>query len=632
MCLIIPVISGCIDASADKMQDVIYYKKDINGGLDSNTVAVSPNDTTPNYLENKITPGSNITVTTINEGGNEQLQISASASATDTNCSNNPICVISGIINTALDATFGNATFNGTISANDFNQGILDHNNSFSCSAGEAIQTIGNTTVCIAVGGGGSGTNYTSGTPDTIQVDDDTNEISQNFEGNFMYWLNQMRPIDYDINVENKPYIPTENDIDNNATEIAIQYDTNAETACNDGEILLGDGSCTIYSPGGTGRTYTSGTPESIEVNNDTNQILVDFDGNFNELLASNLPLDYTANVTGKPYIPTESDIDNNSTQITNQIIDSLLPLPDVNISNSDRYKQDASCDKNSTCTFEGAIDTNQTIDINGEVYLDKNAHISENIGVGFEGTSQKTLLWTDGTNFHLDINKGNLLINMATGQGIGFPNEGTQIGQPGAGIGSIYTAARYVLRLGCDAFAFAVDGFGDTGVQFNCTSYGINYRMFGTEVAHFGMFGVRQGIFWLLPRATNPTPDTNQANGSMFTKQNSDGEFLYQDTYNGYVQAGTHQSNDAPDFNLLGGSIRQSVSVTNDVNANRFNGTPLGVFAGNGVSCTSQCNNADGFPTGYDYSCLAGLITTTGSNAGCASSIGARSCICESV
>ena len=38
---------------------------------------VSSNDTTSNYLENKVSAGSNITVTTINEGGNEQLQISA---------------------------------------------------------------------------------------------------------------------------------------------------------------------------------------------------------------------------------------------------------------------------------------------------------------------------------------------------------------------------------------------------------------------------------------------------------------------------------------------------------------------------------------------------------------------------
>ena len=43
---------------------------------------VSTNDTTPNFLENKIVAGSNITVAVLNDGGNETVQITATVPAT----------------------------------------------------------------------------------------------------------------------------------------------------------------------------------------------------------------------------------------------------------------------------------------------------------------------------------------------------------------------------------------------------------------------------------------------------------------------------------------------------------------------------------------------------------------------
>jgi hypothetical protein len=47
-------------------------------GFSDKKVKVSANDTTENYLENKVIAGTNVEVTVINEGGNEQLQITAS--------------------------------------------------------------------------------------------------------------------------------------------------------------------------------------------------------------------------------------------------------------------------------------------------------------------------------------------------------------------------------------------------------------------------------------------------------------------------------------------------------------------------------------------------------------------------
>jgi len=49
-------------------------------GADTKKVMVSSTDTTENYLESKLSAGSNITITKLNPGGNEQLQIASTAS------------------------------------------------------------------------------------------------------------------------------------------------------------------------------------------------------------------------------------------------------------------------------------------------------------------------------------------------------------------------------------------------------------------------------------------------------------------------------------------------------------------------------------------------------------------------
>lgn len=51
-------------------------------GADTKKVMVSSADTTENYLENKLSAGSNITITKLNAGGDEQLQIASTASGT----------------------------------------------------------------------------------------------------------------------------------------------------------------------------------------------------------------------------------------------------------------------------------------------------------------------------------------------------------------------------------------------------------------------------------------------------------------------------------------------------------------------------------------------------------------------
>jgi len=55
-----------------------YVPSGVGPASDTKKVKVSANDTTENYLENKVIAGNNVTITTINEGANEQVQISAS--------------------------------------------------------------------------------------------------------------------------------------------------------------------------------------------------------------------------------------------------------------------------------------------------------------------------------------------------------------------------------------------------------------------------------------------------------------------------------------------------------------------------------------------------------------------------
>ncbi len=49
------------------------------GGIDSNELKVSSNDTTPAFLENKLVAGANITLNVLNDGANEQIQIVGAA-------------------------------------------------------------------------------------------------------------------------------------------------------------------------------------------------------------------------------------------------------------------------------------------------------------------------------------------------------------------------------------------------------------------------------------------------------------------------------------------------------------------------------------------------------------------------
>ena len=78
-------IGGTVGQHLAKIDAVNYNTQWVNPEVDSNDkVGVSANDTTPSYLIDKVVAGTNVTVTELNDGGGETLQISASGVFTST--------------------------------------------------------------------------------------------------------------------------------------------------------------------------------------------------------------------------------------------------------------------------------------------------------------------------------------------------------------------------------------------------------------------------------------------------------------------------------------------------------------------------------------------------------------------
>lgn len=146
-------------------------------GSDSNQVKVTTNDTTPGYLSDKLDAGSNITLTIQNPGADENILISATGSGFDTNCSATNSCP--NIVYQNQDANLNNIRFKGTISGGDFNYSLSDANDSQSCPAGQALQSVGATITCVDINATSSdGNGSILGTSNQVNV---TNGLSRLF-------------------------------------------------------------------------------------------------------------------------------------------------------------------------------------------------------------------------------------------------------------------------------------------------------------------------------------------------------------------------------------------------------------------------------------------------------------------
>lgn len=192
----------------------IYADIDLNGNViteEDKTAEVSANDTTPGFLVDKVVAGSNITVTETNDGGNETLVISSTASGTDENVSVSANDTTPGNLSSKLVAG-ANVTLTEN---NDGGNETLTIASSGSGGGGGALELI---SVVTAVGGetslsfsglSGVDENYVAqvvmkGTTDdylTIEINGDT--TAGNYESFVIFERNTgVNPV-YDYQVQN---------------------------------------------------------------------------------------------------------------------------------------------------------------------------------------------------------------------------------------------------------------------------------------------------------------------------------------------------------------------------------------------------------------------------------------------
>lgn len=223
----------------------------------------------------------------------------------------------------ATNLTVSNQATINKLSVSDLNASLSDLNQTQSCSAGQALQSVGNTTSCTPVSVG-TGRTYTSGTPATIQVNNDLNTISQNFDGNFA------SRFDGNFNRMSANLFPVQ---DINVAQASLYKATcDNNSAC----VLL-----------------------SSAFRWDNNSILENFlklkmpiqDANIASSAVWNSKISWTQLNTIVPwkdvniFSASRWDADVNWGEIG-----PLFPVPDSNIANSIRYNQDSTCDNNAAC------------------------------------------------------------------------------------------------------------------------------------------------------------------------------------------------------------------------------------------------------------------------------------------
>lgn len=158
-------------------------------------------------------------------------------------------------------------------------------------------------------------------------------------------------------------------------------------------------------SGGGNGTTYSSGTPDTLQVNNDLNTISQNFDGNFNKNLALRMPIAGDVNVykivnkliagTNETISCTGSDSNGTCTidpvaspNFTNLTLSGWVKTVDINSSGIGTFVKINVSDFNAT-----------TVHIDQNVTVDKNAVIHQNLQVDGNITSGQFISLNGGIN-----------------------------------------------------------------------------------------------------------------------------------------------------------------------------------------------------------------------------------------
>lgn len=547
---------------------------------DSNQVAVSAADTTPNYLFPKLSAGSGITLAIQNPGGNENILISAT-------------------------------------------------------------------------GGGGSGTGrtYTSGTPATIQVDNDLNRISQNYDGNFWSRANPLFPVP-DVNLldlswtklKNYPVACASGEFVNTIDDIPICF--NPADFSGNGDIVSTVGPITIVN--GLNRlfgidTLTLDLPQNIETTSgvtfdsvtatslirtrdlnatgDANLVNITFKGtlsggDFNySLRDANSTVDCGAGFTLQAVgatttcvaVGSGSGTDSNKLMVTGQdtnagfLRDKLLSgaftsLTLVNPGASEQLRINSStCDNNTSCTFPGyyKISDNNFVDTNGDYmtgallikdrnnpftvknqFTDANVYqIDGNGNTRQDGNATLNGIFArNGASVLLD---GNFLpVDVNTNFGLG----GNPFGQarfvgyralPPAGTFDVAGSASMFPVNTWFACVFQVAGSqcSQNGEYFNGgsiagTQAGIDTFIGGNLV--FKRYGGASsaGAILISPRTTDPTETGGLSSGALYVKDNQ--------TFDGNILLINVGSTSSPNW-IRVGARQVDMNITGDINHSGF-------------------------------------------------------------
>lgn len=307
---------------------------------DLNRTQVSLTDTNSGYLNSEIIAGTNITLSQIDAGGGDiKLQINSTASGgTGTSCDRNESC-----------------TFWGDINAPAHDMNINDIN-----STGNA-RIAGNLTVV-------SQSNLSTTVPSS------NNSIT--LGTNNLRWATFFTR---DINSFGVAGFNKGNFVDLNSTtfqskngnilnDLNVLHDINAGNILYAPQICLNGDCKTVWPTEGGGGGYTSGTPSTIQVNNDNNTISQNFDGNFwfrfTPANDGNFWTRFQPAFDGNFYFKNSGDI--NWITFNQYFNPSGNGVPDTNILNATRYKQDSSCDQNSLCRLLSSTilwDSNAVLD-----------------------------------------------------------------------------------------------------------------------------------------------------------------------------------------------------------------------------------------------------------------------------
>ena len=508
-------------------------------------------------------------------------------------------------------------------------------------------------------GGGGSGTTYTSGTPATIQVNNDLNTISQNFDGNF---ASRFDANFWRMFALGEPYI------DGNALTVVNNLDLN--------------NSLNYIKKGSDGNGSILGTTNQVSVTNGLSRLF----GDANVVLSLPQNIDTGASptfigmtlspcttfqmdtspqlrfkvdcssslITATSQIPTQpgiSDIGNSSNRYDD------LWITDINATGTNDFKticiggdcktswptsvsSDTNCSTSADCNsmyiqknpLTDQNINNQDLNIyNGQLVLQAGQNIAntnDNIFEIWNQNGTRTLRTDQNGNMVLDGNLTFIDANSFVG-GVGA-TQGRRVRYNGLDYTGNATTGGGNLWISANTYAFAVTGTLTSGLYFDASApRGFKFRIDGGERFIFGAGSANtDGAIWQIIRNTGTT---GMLDGAWYFKDIGQKDMNWQpyirrngieNHWNAQVYLGTPKDS-ANDANWTG-----DINGNGDWRLNDGNYYGQLISPGNlvGVSCNTTCG---AYSYGGPWTCVE-ATNITGTASTCSDTTVAHNCLCR--